>query len=111
MLPKENRVDVELFDKIFKEGKSYHSDLLQLKTISTKDQKMSRFAFVVPKKIAKKAVIRNKLRRQGYEIVGDYLKSTKPTTSSIFILKKNPDQEKNQYQKEVIDLLKKASII
>ena len=48
----------------------------------------SRFAFSVSKKVCKKAVDRNRLRRQGYSVVSKYLKQINPGYFYIFTFKK-----------------------
>jgi len=69
MLPKENRLKKKKdFEKLFKEGKSFKEKFLILR-INKNDLDNNRFGFIVSKKISKKAVVRNKIKRQLREIV------------------------------------------
>lgn len=65
MLPRSSRVTTKRFDAIMKEGRVMHSPLFILRVI--KNTEKTRVAAVVPKKIAKTAVLRNKLRRFMYD--------------------------------------------
>ena len=69
MLPKENRLKKKKdFEKLFKEGKSFREKFLVLK-INENNLNNNRFGFIVSKKISKKAVTRNKIKRQLREII------------------------------------------
>ena len=69
MLPKENRLKKEKdFERVFKTGKGYKEDFLFLKIVKN-DLKTSRFGFVVSKKFSKKAIVRNKIKRQLRELI------------------------------------------
>ena len=69
MLPKQNRLtrDKE-FDYIFKNGKSSYTDIIGLKTTQN-DLNLNRFGIIVSKKVSKKAVVRNKIKRQIRSII------------------------------------------
>ncbi len=47
-------------------GKSFAGEFFSVKVSASPDKATSRFAFVVSKKVAKTAVMRNRLRRRGY---------------------------------------------
>lgn len=79
MFKKTNRVGRGEFESLFCSGKRHHSDSYQL--IFTPDNKKLKIAVVVPKKIVKKAVTRNKVRRQLYH----QLKTLVGTSSGIYI--------------------------
>ncbi|PIS03892.1 ribonuclease P protein component [Candidatus Peregrinibacteria bacterium CG10_big_fil_rev_8_21_14_0_10_44_7] len=53
---------------ILNKGKQYSSQYFVIKTQET-EEPISRFSIVISNKISKKAVIRNKLRRQLFEII------------------------------------------
>ena len=69
MLPKKKRVTKELFQTVIKDGKTLSGSFFIFRYIK---QQNPQYAFVVSKKIAKKAVDRNKLRRQGYNALSSY---------------------------------------
>ena len=65
MISKKNRVNKDLFNKIFKEGSIIHSPIFLFKYTKNLENK-GLYSFVVPKTVAKSAVKRNSLRRKGY---------------------------------------------
>jgi len=69
MLKKANqlRLDKE-FDQVFKRGRSSYVKILGVKAFLTKEEE-SRFGILVSNKISKKAVQRNKIKRQIREIL------------------------------------------
>ncbi|MBZ1356643.1 MAG: ribonuclease P protein component [Candidatus Nealsonbacteria bacterium] len=63
MLSFENRLKKEKdFDRVFKEGKGVVSDEVVIKFIKN-DLNNNRFGFIVSKKVSKKAVRRNRIKR------------------------------------------------
>lgn len=69
MLDKSNRITKDKeFEAIFKGGKGAYSKILGIKTISNKLED-SRFGILVSTKVSKKAVIRNRIKRQIREII------------------------------------------
>ena len=52
---------------VYKNGQAIRSRLITIKTISNQHRKQTRIAVVVSKKVFKKAVQRNRVRRQIYE--------------------------------------------
>ena len=85
MLPKKNRLkkkkDVE---RVFKKGKRSKEDFLVLKTVKN-DLKNSRFAFVISRKVSKKATLRNKIRRRLSELIRFKIKRVKKGMDLILI--------------------------
>jgi ribonuclease P protein component len=84
MLSKKQRLTKKEFDNIFAIGKRYHCPTLQL--IYNPDD-VFHGAVVVGKKVYKKAVDRNRLRRQIYNIVYRFHKKTPLQGTFIFIAK------------------------
>lgn len=69
MLPKINRIKKKKdFDLIFKKGKNFKTSLLVLKLVEN-GLDFNRFGFIISKKVSKKAVVRNKIRRRVSEII------------------------------------------
>ena len=64
MLKKENRIrkDKE-FDRVFKAGQSFYGKELGIK-LAKNDLSISRFGILINTKVSKKAVVRNKIKRQ-----------------------------------------------
>lgn len=107
MLPKNNRLKKKKdFDKVFKKGKTIAGKLIFLKYLKNK-LKINRFGFVVSLKLSKKAVIRNKLRRQLREVTRKKLPNIRPGLDIIIIAK--PEIINKDYQDikdELEDLFK-----
>lgn len=85
MLQKSERLTKAAFDTSFKRGKRFHSPLLQLIHDST--TKEFHGAAVVGKKVSKKAVGRNRLRRQLYGALYRYSRTTPLFGTYILIAK------------------------
>lgn len=93
MLNQKNRIsNPRLIDKLNKEGKAYKTSHFVFKFLPSLSED-SKFAAVVSKKIASKAVNRNKLRRQIAESLRLNLKNVKHPIVCLAIMKKgSPDE-------------------
>ena len=108
MLPKENRLTHRKdFDNTFKGGKGLFSDILNIKFINN-NLENSRFGIVVSNKISKKAVIRNKIKRQIREVIHRNLTEINNGLDIMIICK--PEISKKDFQEieqTIIQLFKK----
>lgn len=78
MLPKKNRlVKKEDYEKVWKYGKSLFEKIVSLRA-QKNNLNISRFGFIVGLKVSKKAVKRNRIRRQLQEIIRLKIKTIKP---------------------------------
>ncbi|MEA3295604.1 MAG: ribonuclease P protein component [Patescibacteria group bacterium] len=85
MLLKQNRLKKKKdFEKVFNQGKIYRHDFLFLKILSN-DLEFSRIGFIVSKKISKKAVVRNKVKRRLRNIVRKKIVEMKKNNDMIII--------------------------
>jgi len=84
MLSKKSRLTKKEFDHVFKNGKRIHSPSMQL--IYTPGEKFHGAA-VVGKKVHKRAVDRNRLRRRLYGVLYRYQKAQGCTGTYILIAK------------------------
>lgn len=75
------------FKKIYKSGKKIYGNFFILRLISN-NFKNSRFAVVVSKKVALKAVVRNKIKRQVLFIIQNNLKNFNANYDIVLIVKK-----------------------
>lgn len=77
MLPKINRLTKDKeFDAVFKRGRSNYDKIVGVKIMANKAD-VNRFGILISSKVSKKAVIRNKLKRQIRDILfkeNDFLK-------------------------------------
>lgn len=85
MLKKANqlRLDKE-FNQVFKKGRSGYVEILGIKAFLTKAED-SRFGILVSNKVSKKAVERNKIKRQIREILRLKLAKIKPGYDIVII--------------------------
>lgn len=107
MLPKKQRVGKEFFDLVFSKGTPYHSPLMSLKTLA--DEKKANFSVVAQKSASRGAVSRNKLRRQGYYVLGKYRDELRKGHASIFFIKKKIPFA--QIESEMLSLLARAKLL
>lgn len=114
MLPKAHRLTKQKdFDYILKNGKPLFSQSFIIKIVKN-NLTINRCGFIISKKISKKAVIRNKLKRQLREIIRQQLNFLKTGYDLIIIVKKNTNIINKNYQQlisEINHLLKKAYLI
>ncbi len=69
MLEKKNRIRLDKeFDRVFKTGQSFYGKVLGIKT-AVNSLEYNRFGILVSLKVSKKAVIRNKIKRQIRSII------------------------------------------
>jgi ribonuclease P protein component len=86
---------------------AYHSHCISLFVYKKSDISPSQFSFSVSKKVAKSAVIRNKLRRRGYAAIKGMLAKIKLGYYCMFSFKKGASTlSASDISKEVQDILK-----
>ncbi|MBT4277379.1 ribonuclease P protein component [Candidatus Falkowbacteria bacterium] len=96
MLPKNNRLTHRKdFDNAFKVGQSFFSEVLGVKATEN-NLPDSRFGIVVSTKISKKAVARNKIKRQIREVIHKNLDKIKKGLDVVIICR--PGIEKKEFQ-------------
>lgn len=99
-LKKTNRLKKQKdFDLLKKKGKQVSTDLFNYVYLQ-EDTKRKQIGFVVSKKISKKAVARNKIRRRLSEAVRLLLPRIKPGVKAIFFVKQ---KIKNSSYQEIYD--------
>ena len=85
MLKKQNQLTKDKeFDNVFKNGKSSYDNIIGIKIITNNLDK-SRFGILVSTKISKKAVERNRIKRQIREVIRLNLEAIKPGYDLIII--------------------------
>ena len=73
MLEKKNRINLDKeFDRVFKTGQSFYAKIFGIKTANN-GLAETRAGFLVGLKVSKKAVIRNKIKRQIRSIISQEL--------------------------------------
>ena len=112
MLPRIHRLKKKKeIERVFKEGEGDREDFLFLK-LAKNYLKASRFAFIVGRQVAKKAVQRNKLKRRLREIIKNKLSRIKTGFDGIIVAKKGAEAKNFNELNEAVDkLLKKAKLL
>ena len=112
MLPRENRLKKEEdFKKVFKKGRGFTNDLLVLKVIKN-NLDISRFAFVISKKISKKATVRNRIKRRLDNVIRvDLPKIKKGWDGIIIVLPGAEIKDFKEIEEDINQLLEKARLI
>lgn len=85
MLQKPKRLTTAIFKEVVLGGKHMHSPIFVMRVKNT--QGMSRFSVSVPSKIAKTAVLRNKVRRRIYSALSSLYPSIKEGFHGVIIAK------------------------
>jgi ribonuclease P protein component len=91
MLRKNHRLPRSLFDTVFARGKSTHSPHFIKKSLPVRSWEEFVVSVVVPKKVARLATSRNRMKRRVYGVVRELIPELKAPERSILILKKNPE--------------------
>lgn len=89
MFPKKNRASKKDIDEIFKDGSFFNSANLTFKFILKKELSVPRISFIAPKTVSKKAVIRNRLRRLGYNSLEKHRAQLPTGLVGAFVFSKN----------------------
>lgn len=105
MLPRKKRIPRELFRAILKSGRRFDSKFFSLLITPSET---ARVAVSVSKKVSKKTVVRNKIRRRTYAAVRDLIPAL-PNKLFLLIAKRNTDKLKGKdLQRELAELLMKG---
>ena len=100
MLPQKARIPRKLFGEILDSRRYLNSDLFTLKIAPSEHV---RVAVSVSKKVSKRAVVRNKIRRRVYVSVRDILSDIKP---GLYLIVVRPGAEKVKKEELKSDLVK-----
>jgi len=112
MLRKQNRLrGKKFFEKIIKKGKRFWNDFLFLKVMKN-DLKLVRVGLVISRKISKKAVERNKIKRQLSEVLRIKINKINSGYDLVFFAKKGIKTRNFSEIKESVEvLLRKARLL
>ncbi len=111
MLPRNKRIPKKDFKYILTKGKRISTSHLLLYIVKGYKEEGSRFSFSVSKKVAKSAVLRNKLRRQGYSSLEDCLLKVKKGYFFFFSIKSRDGLDYKVMKKEVLELLSNSLML
>ncbi|MCD5396584.1 MAG: ribonuclease P protein component [Candidatus Pacebacteria bacterium] len=102
MIKKKNRLKIKEFQNLFKIGKKKHTTLFLI--IIQEHQEYAKIGISIPKKIYKKAVIRNSIKRKIY----NFLKKEKLINLKkhfLIIIKKKADYSNEENLNEIKKIL------
>jgi ribonuclease P protein component len=98
------------FEEVLKKGRGFRVDGLVLKLILK--EKGKKFGFLISKKVLKKAVQRNKLKRRLREILRERVEDIKEGVRIVFITLKGLEEKEFLELKEIFEkILKKSKIL
>ncbi len=109
MFPKEKRLNTALFKEVMTSGKAFHSSFFTLKVLK-KDSK-SLFSVSVSKKVAKSAVLRNKIRRRIYSVIRSIENKIKDGFYIILIAKEPTKTDFEIIKEEVNNIFVKSGLL
>lgn len=95
------------FENVFKKGKGARGDFLSIKILEGSKTEV-RFGFVVSRKVAGKAVVRNKIRRRLKAAVFSLLKNVKKPTDAVIVAHPGIVDKNFAQMKEKIETLLKG---
>lgn len=98
------------FENVFKKGKSFFCENISLRIVNN-DLKSSRIGIVVSGKFSKKAVERNRIKRQLREVLRKILPMLKAGEDIVVTPLKKKKESVQDLQAKVEKALKKAKII
>ena len=107
MLRKENRLSQRSdILRVKEEGKLINASLLSLLVYKNKDKELKRFGVIVSKKISKRAVDRNKIKRLIMEALRINLDKIEGGSEILFLVRKNILGKKyDEVEKEIKKVL------
>lgn len=111
MLSKQYRLQKDKdFELVFKKGRIVSNEFLFLKLIKN-NLAVSRFGFIISKKISKNATVRNKIKRRLREIIRKELAKIKQRFDIVIGVKAEIlDKNYQETEKEVKSLLEKSGL-
>lgn len=110
MLPRENRLPSPQIKTVLRRGKRVSAQGVQL-IFAQNSLSVSRFAFVVPISVDKRAVGRNRVRRLVREAVRLALPAIAPGWDAVFLVKNVFADEFSAVDKRVREILQKAGLL
>ena len=111
MLPKKRRLEKWLIEKALRQGKLVRGSRVSLKYLVIPNRQ-SAFGLVVSSKVAKQAVIRNKLKRRGRAVILKLLPGIKEGFLALIFFKiGSPKATFRDLENEITQLFKNAKAL
>ena len=108
MLKRINRIGTKKeFEEVKEKGRAYQAPLLAMVILKKEDEE-KKFGLVVSKRISKKAVIRNKIRRTVYEVLRRQLdKISKGVRGIVLVRMAIVGKGTEEIEREIGEIIKK----
>ena len=91
---------------LFRRGQRQRGDNFQMRFMATQ-RKNNRFAVIVSKKVAKRAVVRNRIRRRIYTVLETYARSTPVHDVAIIVYDSDfTSIKRSELEQRIADALK-----
>ncbi|MFH1472852.1 MAG: ribonuclease P protein component [bacterium] len=103
MLPKSKRIPRKLFKQILKNKRHFNSNHFSL--VIFPNSSTARFGVSVAKKVSKKAVTRNKIRRRVYSAIRNFITEIKPGLYLVVVKPNTKDVKGVILEKELKSLV------
>ena len=97
-----------MFPLLSNRAKTFKNNLFFLRFVLK--NRPSRFCFSISKKVAKSAVVRNRMRRAGYRLLKTYLPNIKPEAMALFSFRIIPKSDA-EIIKNLESILKDSKLI
>ena len=112
MLAKPHRLKRERdIERLFKKGNKSYADLCMIRFLPNNEE-LSRFVVAVGKKVSKKAVRRNRIRRQLSELIRLSLDSIEPGYDvAVLVSPKAAEAEFAELESSLFSAFKKANLL
>jgi ribonuclease P protein component len=111
MLPKTHRLTRAEVEHLVRHGAAYHSTHLTLRALPPQEDSNYHFGFAASRKVSLLAVVRNRLRRQGYFAVESFLRARPLSLNGIFYFKRGSSElSREEVEREVHTLLLRCRI-
>ena len=112
MLPKKERLQHRKdFDSAFKSSKGVFAEIIGIKFVAN-NLENSRFGIIVSNKISKKAVVRNRIKRQIREIIRLNLDNIEKGFDIVIITRIGIVGKKYQeIEKDILEIFKKTKLL
>jgi ribonuclease P protein component len=107
MFPRSSRLERNHFEAVLKEGKAFHTAHFSLRIAEKKGLDKGLFSVVVPKAVAKNAVVRNKVKRRVRALLKECIPSS-PLLTAIFVKKGATALSIDEYRSELSQLMSKV---
>jgi len=113
MLPRANRLKGnESYAHIKRRGLFYKNPDIKMGVVNRKDNDPSKFGIIVSKRISKRAVLRNRIKRMLREIIRGNLKKIKSGSDILVIANSDLSGLGSRYlERQFMSLAKKANIL